>query len=461
MRADKYKPNTRIVSAFHLLKISPESSRAEIDSAHEDAGFDERESENVLGKAVNTLTTPRLRLREEVSYFWGVPLPKIDELIYLTETTDTGLFCKAMENMPLPALTKANLAAYFCGFGNTKNAGNLKDSLNFLITAQKHIDVNEVSGLINTARKKSGVVPVAKLEHIADALTKLREEKHMESAENAIFHVKHPGILVAEIAENWRHDKTASGRFVADLVRGVYKNRIQDILRPLEEEINRAADVLWNSPRDEESLCLIEQKLSEWDEYAQPIQLIDEGKGFDEKRSSEICNKLRNLSLHINNSGNEPEISLRITKLLNKVFPELPEAAEYLARDLEALEKIVGEKRQDNKMKNRLQVFQNAIRNVQSDSGKIPDLLDAFSALLRECSELANDKRIWMHVRSIALMFHNKHNATSTALLLIKKLLVLADSFDAPQSVYDQLREDTNLLEKVTPQKQEKTCKTQ
>ena len=65
MRADKYKPNTRIVSAFHLLKISPESSRAEIDSAHEDAGFDERESENVLGKAVNTLTTPRLRLREE------------------------------------------------------------------------------------------------------------------------------------------------------------------------------------------------------------------------------------------------------------------------------------------------------------------------------------------------------------------------------------------------------------
>ena len=130
-------------------------------------------------------------------------------------------------------------------------------------------------------------MPIAKSEHITTALIKLREEQHIKTAINMIFHAEHPGTLATNITDKWRFDKTASGRFVADLIRGAYKSRIQPILQPLEQDIDRAADILRDTPRNELSLQLIERKLSEWDEYAQPLQLIDEGKGLN------IHNKLK------------------------------------------------------------------------------------------------------------------------------------------------------------------------
>ena len=130
-------------------------------------------------------------------------------------------------------------------------------------------------------------MPIAKSEHITTALIKLREEQHIKTAINMIFHAEHPGTLATNITDKWRFDKTASGRFVADLIRGAYKSRIQPILQPLEQDIDRAADILRDTPRNELSLQLIERKLSEWDEYAQPLQLIDEDKGLN------IHNKLK------------------------------------------------------------------------------------------------------------------------------------------------------------------------
>ncbi|WP_424947979.1 hypothetical protein [Candidatus Spongiihabitans sp.] len=446
------------MSAFHLLKIPPESSRPEIDNAREDAGFDARESEDILQKAVDTLTAPMPRLREEVSYLWGLPIPKIDELIHLAKTDiDGGLVCKAMEKMSLPALTKANIAAHFCGDGNVGNANILVDALNMLIMAQKSIDADDVGQMINHARKKSGIVPPAKPEHVADALTKLREQRHIKSAINVIFHGEQPGALATKITEKWQFDKTASGRFVVDLIRGLYKHRVESILRPLEEEINHAADVLRDSPGDEQSLRLIEQNLSEWDEYAQPLQLIDEGKGFDEKRSSEICGKLRDLALDLHNNKGKSEISLRITKLLIKVFIELPEMAAALAKDFDALEKIVGEKHRNTEFKERLQAFMNAVKSTQNNSGKTADLINALSALLDDYAELANDEKIWNIARSVALALHNKHGATPAALHVTKELLSLAGRCNAPQCISDQLYEDRKFLEVIPVRTVEKS----
>ncbi|WP_423909031.1 hypothetical protein [Candidatus Spongiihabitans sp.] len=446
------------MSAFHLLKVSPESTRSEIDNAHEDASFDARESEDILQKAVDTLTASMPRLREEVSYLWGLPLPKIDELIHLAKTdTDGGLVCKGIEKMSLPTLTKATLAAHFCGYGNAGNANNLVDALNMLIETQKSIDADDVGQMINHARKKSGVVPPAKPEHVADALTKLREQTYMTSAINVIFHGEQPSALATKIAEKWRYDKTLSGRFVANLICEVYKNRIQDVLRPLEQEIDHAADVLRDSPGDEQSLRLIEQKLSKWDEYAQPIQLVDEGKGFDEKRSSEICGKLRGLALDLHNNKGESEISLRITKLLIKVFIELPVMAAALAKDFDTLEKIVGEKHRNTEFSERLQAFMNAVENTQNNSGKIVDLINALSALLDEYAELANEEKIWSRARDVALALHNKHGATPAALHVTKELLSLAERFNAPQFISDKLYEDRKFLEVIPVRTVEKS----
>ena len=453
------------MSAFHLLNVSPESSRAEIDVAYEEAGFNDKAPEGVLQKAVGALTASKPRLYEEVSYWWGIPCHKIDEFTH-SENPDTGkiLVCEAIKTMPLPALTRVNIAAHLCENKSIGNTSTFVDRLNALIKEQKNIDTDDVGKMINHARKKSGAVPIAKSEHITNALAKLREEQHIKAAINMIFYAEHPGTLATNITDKWRFDKTASGRFVADLIRGAYKSRIQPILQPLEQEIDHAVDILWDSPRNEPSLQLIEQKLSEWDEYVQPLQLIDEGKGFDEKRSSEICSKLRDLSLHLHNNEGESDISLRISNLLNKVFPELPETAEQLAHDLSALKNIVDEKHRDTKIKARLQALMNAVESIQNispdmasqlndfsrtDINNFDDLINAFSALLNEYPDVVNEEEIWLIARSAAIVLHNKHNATYEALDLTKRLLTLANNFNAPRSVVDKLQQDKNDLQAI------------
>ena len=149
-----------IMSAFHLLNVSPELSRAEIDAAYEDAGFNDRAPEGVLQKAVGVLTASKPRLYEEVSYWWGIPLHKIDEFTHI-ENPDTGkiLACEAIKTMPLLALTRANMAAYLCENKSIGNTNTFVDRLNTLIKEQKNIDTDDVGKMINHARKKSGVVP--------------------------------------------------------------------------------------------------------------------------------------------------------------------------------------------------------------------------------------------------------------------------------------------------------------
>ena len=250
---------------------------------------------------------------------------------------------------------------------------------------------------------------------------------------------------------------------MADFIRGVYKNRVQGILHPLEKEINRATEELQNS-HSEKSLDLLEKKLLEWDKYAQPIQLIEEGKGFDEKRSSEICNKLRDIALHLHNNEDKSEISLRITKLLHTVFPELPEAAKDLAHDLDALEKIVDEKHRGEKLKKRLAAFKNAVANAAVANAssihlietflavgvKPPAfLIDALSALLNEYPELASEEKLWFAGRDVAVEYHNKHGATGLALHLTNELLALAKQHQCDQSIYEKFNDDKNVLEKI------------
>ena len=134
-----------IMSAFHLLNVSPESSRAEIDVAYEDAGFNDRADESDLQKAVGTLTAYKPRLYEEVSYWWGFTHPK---------KPDTGkvLACEAIKTRPLPALTRANMTAYLCENKSIGNTSTFVDRLNLLIKEQKNIDADDIGKMINHAR---------------------------------------------------------------------------------------------------------------------------------------------------------------------------------------------------------------------------------------------------------------------------------------------------------------------
>ncbi|MDA8030045.1 MAG: hypothetical protein MPK62_02715 [Alphaproteobacteria bacterium] len=444
-----------MISPFQLLKISPEATRAEIEHAREDAGFDGRASEDELQKAVDALTSPMPRLREEVAYFWGMSPVEIEKLRrQLKADSDGGLFCQSLEKMPFPAIAKANLAAYACEFAKRENADTLTDAVRLLIDIQKEIDVDSIGELINQARKKSGVAPSAKRGDIEETLKELRE-KHLEAAGKVLCNVRQPGKLATKIAEQYRHKKKAHGEFAVALLRGPYKSGVQADMEKAEKEIAGAAAALRESPDDEQALRLIEEKLPVWDEYAQPLQLVDEGKGLDDKRSKKICDDLRDVALHINNTANQPEVSLRIAELLASVFKELPGVAKLLVGDKIQLQKIISEKRREQNFRRRIDVLKASVVKVQANhSVEIPNLLAALSALLEDHPKLAGDENLWLMVRSAALSLHNTHHETKSAMTLTVGILSNAQRIGVPSSVIAKLTEDRSTLDGILSEQQ-------
>ena len=298
----------RDTNAFFLLRISPyASSLTEIKVAQDDARFDERASDSVLQNAANALSSPIPRLQAEVSYLW-CDTPIEDNKLFdgVESALDYENLRQVAKNIAMPALGRANMAALFCGRKDIGELISVEDALEDLISAQKEINVETTSKIINEARKHSKFKSVDGA-YIEDALKKLRAENHIDAAINAIRSASHPGKLAASLAEKWRVHKTQSGNFVTELIRDKYKSFVLPVVRPLEDEINSASDELRENPRDEESLRCIEEKLLEWDEYQQPIQLVEEQKGFDEPHSHEMCMKLIELYRYLHKEKTKPK----------------------------------------------------------------------------------------------------------------------------------------------------------
>ena len=449
----------RDTNAFFLLKISPyASSPAEIKVAQDDARFDERASDSVLQNAADALSSPIPRLQAEVSYLWCEPHTEDNKLFDGVESAlDYENLRQVAKNIAMPALGRANMAALFCGRKDIGELIGVEDALEDLISAQKEINVETISKIINEARKHSKFKSVDGA-YIEDALKKLRAENHIDAAINAIRSAPHPGKLAASLAEKWRVHKTQSGNFVTELIRDKYKSFVLPVVRPLEDEINSASDELRENPRDEESLRCIEEKLLEWDEYQQPIQLVEEQKGFDDPHSHEMCMKLIELYRYLHKEKDETEVSFRISKVLSKVFEELPKMSEILGSDIGVLEKIIYSKNTQENIREKMEAFEKSIeklnnaRTERQAKENAVEFIRAFESLLDNPDAVAAEG-LWGYARKTAIDAHNKHNYSMVSMFLIEKLFILAKTHDAPVKIGWTLTKDLESIKFITSRK--------
>jgi hypothetical protein len=78
-----------------------------------------------------------------------------------------------------------------------------------------------------------------------------------------------------------------------------------------------------------------------WNRVAQPIQLSRKARGVDHAPSRDLAFSMRSLGIHLFNEHDMLIQSRRITDLLSELFSELPEIAERVKQDVEALAGIV------------------------------------------------------------------------------------------------------------------------
>jgi hypothetical protein len=102
--------------------------------------------------------------------------------------------------------------------------------------------------------------------------------------------------------------------------------------------VNSARDA---APRSEVAvsgiLNRIELVARKWDRIAQPIQISAKSRGIVHRQSRDVAYDLRGLGIDLYNEHGLLQQAHRITELLRDIFAELPETAERLEADAEAI----------------------------------------------------------------------------------------------------------------------------
>lgn len=316
-------------NAFYLLGVSPEATEAEVADAYDDAVMGGLVDEGKLQAAKSALTIPKKRLAEELSSLWGIPPGEWDKWLTKENPEEWG----GMRH----GAARINRAAHFL---SEIDSGNCLDELRQAALTQvieKRDVFPKLLHAINDTRKKAGVKPPLG-EHFQDALRAL-SEKHRQAAMCAIETTHRPHIIMTDIAEEWRYDKTESGAFTADLVRAYDRWSIPK-LRSIEKSINETVDALQNGEVGETEIDEIEFLLAKWNKYSAPMQLMNEAKGLDEPRSKVLWIKLNSWAVDLSDDHREYGAALRIFHILKRAFRKLPGRAKILASNVATLQRL-------------------------------------------------------------------------------------------------------------------------
>lgn len=428
-------------NAFYLLGVSPEAAAGEIADALDDAVTDSPGDESKLQTAKNALVAPVKRLPEELSSLWGVPP---DEWNRWLSTENPEKWSELPSNV-----ARINLAAHFCSLAGEGGYSDdfRRAALDSVIESRDSF--LDMPAAIEAARKKAGM-PARLNGHFQEALRAVLE-KHRQAAMRAIESARHPGKIMTGIVENWQYDKTASGKFVGDLARDYDRWTIPK-LRPIEENILKAIEMLQRDSRAENPLDDIDRLLAEWDEYSQPVQLIKEAKAIDDPRSKELGSKLRSLVVYLANEREEYAAALRITDALHRTFPELPDFARQLASDMKELRKLSAKQAADKKIQALAKFVEKVkkdpeifARDMAKDGMKSPGARKLAEAATPALSAFSKEEGVWNFVGKFAVALFEQGYA-GAAYAVMERLAQWAAKYGAPKKTQNRLTEELDAL---------------
>jgi hypothetical protein len=83
-----------------------------------------------------------------------------------------------------------------------------------------------------------------------------------------------------------------------------------------------------------------------WDKIAQPIQLSSKARGIDHEASRDLAYEIRSLAIDLFNKHDMLAQSQRLTGLIQELFSEVPEIADRVEEDADALADIFQQRKQ-------------------------------------------------------------------------------------------------------------------
>jgi hypothetical protein len=324
---------------FCILGVTTRDNRLKIVEMAEERSL--HIDHDLCQKARSDLTNPRARLSAEMAWMPGVA-PRVAEKLVRT-LSDNPISVRSEDG--LPELARANLmAAAFELVDENEPADSVAEFIRDFAWVVESIDASDVLRDVNEDRAVSGFPEVKEVETIEEELAARR--KVYKSVLKNLLDTMDPHKLVETMTDAVSvatDDGEDQGPALIDELADAYEVETQGFLQKESENISKLVEsARVAAPQGERAVAPILDKLEKvarnWDRVAQPIQLSAKSRGIQHRQSREVAFDLRSLGIDLNNEYDMLDQAHRMTRLLQELFAELPEVAERLGEDAEAID---------------------------------------------------------------------------------------------------------------------------
>lgn len=323
---------------FFVLGVTTRDNRRKIVEMAEERSL--HIDHDLCQKARSDLINPRTRLTVEMAWMPGVAPRVTEKWIKMLSEDPVSL---RFEN-GLPELARTNLmASAFELVDEDEDAESIAEFIRDFARVVELIDAEDILRDINEDRAISGFPEVRGVELIEEELVERR--KTYRSALKNLLDTMDPDKLVETMTDTVlvaTADGENQGPALIDELVDAYEVETQGFLQKESDNITKLIESARSAaPQGAKTIApildRIEKVARNWDRVAQPIQLSAKSRGIKHQASSEIAYELRSLGVDLNNEHNMLDQAHRMTELLRELFAELPEVAEKLCEDADAI----------------------------------------------------------------------------------------------------------------------------
>ena len=294
-------------------------------------------------KARSDLTNPRTRLGAEIAWLPGVSPRKAEQLA--RRVLEDPLSIRSESG--LPALAHANLmAAAFEAIGDQDAPDDVAAFIQEIGDLVECLTVEDILRDINEDRAISGFPEIKSCEQVESELTE--RKRYFKNAIKEALNRLPPASLI-EVMTETVDAATGGGEDQApaliDELVDSYEVETQHFLQKEAENVHKLIKATRESGKaGERTVKPLVDKLEavarNWEKVAHPIQLSAKARGIVHRPSADLAFSIRSLAVELFNEHDLLTQSNRITKLLQELFSQVPELAERVEEDAEALQNI-------------------------------------------------------------------------------------------------------------------------
>ena len=451
---------------FHILTATTRDNRQKIMALAEER--DLLLDPNECTQARSDLTHPRKRFSAELAWLLGTGPKHASEALKYLESSPEMLFgihaltrfknILGMDRM-IP-LAQANLLAAGLFRLSDYSSDNPAEWIIEIASVFANIDPEVVRKTINEERIVSGFPKVIDLSAIETELKERRNyfRRVITSTLNKLSATAQAQTVTSVVAAAINNKENSRLALVDDIV-DWYEVDVQRVLEKEEANIDGLDDKLRTAVSSEVGNVILTRMVNEliqsvknWDSFAQPIQIIKRSQGLSHDASYRVAGQVRKLAVDLFNEYGKFDFSRRLTTMLQEVFAEVDEIAEYLAGDARTLAEFDEQRKQRVKIEALIEKLRTAADGRSSDSILAPMINQIIQTInnLEAVALSAEGHRIAISVRDLAICLFNEYDKLDFARQLT---YALQRVFGVVDEIVERLAEDAKALDEIAEQR--------